>query len=183
MRLVFLLFFFWMASAAADGVRYPGSMCRVWSGPGAYLYFSSLVANGLPAKADPSETTCPPPIAGGCPPCASTPSCRNDPKYIVRADCPVPKSFPDNGTENVTVDVIDRHDHFNVECYLTSALWNPALNTFSQNSVKLQSSGKSNAIQPLVFPPQLPAGPASHWYISCALPPDSAIVSYYVREK
>ncbi len=171
--------------AEADERRFPGSMCRVWSGPGAFLYFSSLVANGLPEKAEPGQVPggCPPPQGGGCPPCDSTPACRNDPKYVVRVDCPIPKSFPDAGVSNVTVDVIDRHPVLDVECYLTSALWNPGSNSFNQNSAKLKSSGQSNAIQPLVFAPQSPAGPASHWYIACSLPPNSAVVSYYVKEK
>lgn len=172
-------------SAQADEKRYPGSMCRVWSGPGAYLNFSSLVANGLPQKAEPNQVggTCPPPQGGGCPSCDSTPACRNNPQYIVRVDCPIPKSFPDAGMSNVTVDVIDRHAVLDVECYLTSALWDAGINSFKQNSTKLKSAGKSNAIQPLIYAPQAPAGAASHWYIACSLPPDSAVVSYYVKEK
>lgn len=170
-------------TAGADEKRYPGSMCRVWSGPGAYLNSSSLVANGLPQKAEPSQTSCPPPQGGGCPSCESVPACRNDPKYIVKVDCPIPKSFPDAGTANVTVDVIDRHDVHDVECYLTSALWDAGANKFKDNSAKLKSTGSSNAIQPLVFAPQAPVGPASHWYIACSLPPNSAVVSYYVKEK
>lgn len=169
-------------SVKADEKRYPGSMCHVWSGR-AYLNFSSLVAYDLPLKAEPDQISCPPPQAGGCPPCKDVPACRNNPKYIAQIDCPIPKSFPDSGTDNVTVDVIDRHDFLDVECYLTSAKWDPMANKFNQKSTKLKSWGKSNAIQPLVFAPQSSVGSASHWYIACSLPPNSVLVSYYVKEK
>ena len=169
----------------AEGVRYPASLCRQHAGPGTFLFFSSFVAPGLPAKSEPRHNngSCPPPQAGGCPPCESVAACRNDPVFSARLDCPIPKSFPDSGTADVTVDVIDRHDVLNVECFLSSVLWDAGINNFQQNSEKLETAGNSNAIQPLKFAPHDSVGPASHWYIACTLPANSAIVSYFVEEK
>lgn len=172
------------SNAGAEGVRYPASLCRQHAGPGTFLYFSSVVAPGLPAKSEPRHNggTCPPGQAGGCPPCASLAACRNDPTFSAKLDCPIPKAFPDNGTKDVTVDVIDRHDVLNVECFLTSALWDASINDFRQTSSRQESGGSGNHIQPLKFAPQTAPGPAAHWYISCTVPVNSAIVSYYVNE-
>lgn len=172
------------STANADGVRYPASMCRQHAGPGTFLYFSSLVAPGLPAKSEPRHNggSCPPPQAGGCPPCTSVAACRNDPVFSAKLDCPIPKSFPDNGTKDVTVDVIDRHAVLNVECFLTSVVWDAGINDFRQNSRRLETSGSGNNIQPLKFSPQTAPGSAAHWYVACTLPVNSAIVSYYVNE-
>jgi hypothetical protein len=170
--------------AGAEGVRYPASLCRQHAGPGTFLYFSSVVAPGLPVKSEPRHNggTCPPPQAGGCPPCASLAACRNDPAFSARLDCPIPKTFPDNGIADVTVDVIDRHEVLNVECFLTSVVWNAAINDFQQNSRRLETTGSGNGIRPLKVPPQTAAGPAAHWYVACTLPANSALVSYYVNE-
>lgn len=171
--------------AEGAGIRYPASMCKLFAGPGISLYFSSMLANGLPARSEPSQNPghqCPPGMAGGCPPCKEVAACKNDPKYNARVDCPIPKSFPDNGIEDVTVDVIDRHDVLDVECYLTSALWDPGSNRYETTYKKLNTHGSSNSIQPLKFDPMSAPGPAAHWYISCTLPAGSALDSYYVRE-
>jgi len=171
-------------AASADGTRYPASLCRQWAGPAGSLYFSSFVAPGLPAQSTPQENggSCPPGQAGGCPPCAGLPACENDPAYSIRVDCPIPKSFPDYGVQDVTVDVIDRHNVLNVQCWLTSTLWNNASNNFQQNSTSLSTTGSGNNIQPLDFHQWSSEGPGSHWYISCSIPANSAIVSYYVWE-
>ena len=172
------------ATTNAEGVRYPGAMCRQHAGPGAFLYYSSLVAPGLPAKSLPQHNaSCPPPQAGGCPPCQDVPACRNDTAFNARVDCPIPKSFPDLGIDDVTVDVIDRHDNLNVECVLVSALWDPGANDFKEKNVQRTSSGSGNSIQPLKFSPMTAVGSASHWYVSCSLPANSAVVSYYVNER
>jgi hypothetical protein len=169
----------------AEGKRYPASLCRQHAGPSAFLYFSSLVAPGLPEKSEPRHNggICPPPQGGGCPSCQSVPACRNDPAFSVRVDCPIPKSFPDAGVKDVTVDVIDRHDVLNVECFLTSVVWKAALNDFQQNNQKLVTAGSGNNIQPLKFSPLTAPGPAAHWYVACTLPASSAIVSYFVEEQ
>ncbi len=176
-------------TVSADGTRYPASMCRQWSGPAGFLNFSSYVAPGLPPQSTPQENggSCPPPQAGGCPPCAGLPACQNDPAYSIRVDCPIPKSFPDYGVQDVTVDVIDRHNVLNVQCWLTSAVWANASNSFQQTSKTLSTTGSGNNIQPLDFgtmgpAPALPNGPVPHWYVSCSIPANSAIVSYFVRE-
>lgn len=171
--------------ATAEGTRYPATLCRQFAGPGAFLYFSSLVAPGLPSKSEPRHNggSCPPGLAGGCPSCQSVAACRNDPAFSVRADCPIPKSFPDAGIKDVTVDVIDRHDVLNVECFLTSVVWDAAANDFRQNNQRLETTGSGNNIQPLKFSPMTAPGPAAHWYVSCTLPANSAVVSYFVEEK
>lgn len=172
-------------AASADEKRYPASFCRQHAGPGAFLYFSSLVAPGLPAKSEPRHNNfvCPPPQGGGCLPCKDVPACRNDTTFNVKVDCPIPKSFPDAGIEDVTVDVIDRHDVLNVECFLTSAIWDPAINDFQQHNQKLATVGNGNNIQPLKFSTMRALKPAAHWYIACSLPANSAIISYFVDEK
>lgn len=172
------------SAAGAEGVRYPASLCRQHAGPGTFLYFSSVVAPGLPVKSEPRHNggSCPPGQAGGCPPCESLAACRNDPAFSAKLDCPIPKSFPDNGTKDVTVDVIDRHGVLNVECFLTSVVWDASINDFRQNSKRLETSGSGNNIQPLKFSPHTAPGPAAHWYVACTLPVNSAIVSYYVNE-
>jgi len=172
------------ATANADGIRYPASMCRQHAGPDAFLYFSSIVAPGLPAKSEPHHNaSCPPPQAGGCPPCQDVPACRNDTAFNVKVDCPIPKSFPDLGIDDVTVDVIDRHGNLNVECVLVSALWDPGANDFKEKNAQRATSGSGNSIQPLKFSPMTAVGSASHWYVSCSLPANSAIVSYFVEER
>lgn len=172
-------------SASADGVRYPASMCKQFAGPGTILSFSSVIAPELPQKSQPkhNNNNCPPPQAGGCPPCAEVSACRNDPAFSAKLDCPIPKSFPDRGTLDVTVDVIDRHKELNVECFLTSVVWDAAINAFQEKSTKLKTVDSGNHIQPLRFPPHESAGSAAHWYVSCSLPAGSQLVSYYVREK
>jgi hypothetical protein len=174
---------------SADGTRYPATMCRQWAGPAGSLYFGSYVAPPLPLHSTPQENggSCPPPQAGGCPPCNSIAACRNNPTYSIRVDCPIPKSFPDYGVQDVTVDVIDRHDTLNVQCWLTSAAWVNANNNFQQSSKTLSTSGSGNNIQPLDLgkmgpAPVSPNGPVPHWYISCSIPASGAIVSYFVRE-
>ena len=171
--------------ANAEGIRYPASMCRQHAGPSAFLFFSGLVAPGLPGKSEPRHngSSCPPGQAGGCPPCQDVAACRNDPAFNVRVDCPIPKSFPDAGTSDVTVDVIDRHDVLNVECFLTSVTWKASINNFQENSKRLVTTGGSNNIQPLKFSSHTAPGSAAHWYAACTLPANSAIVSYFVEEK
>lgn len=171
-------------TANAEGIRYSASMCRQHAGPEAFLYFSSLVAPGLPEQSGPQHNaSCPPPQAGGCPPCKDVPACRNDTAFNVKVDCPIPKSFPDLGIDDVTVDVIDRHDDLNVECDLVSALWDPGANDFKEKSTQQTTSGNGNSIQPLKFTPMTAIGAGSHWYVSCSLPANSAIVSYFVEER
>ncbi len=171
-------------AANADQKRYPATMCRQWAGPQGFLFFSSFVAPGLPARSTPQQNggTCPPPEAGGCPSCQSIPACANDPQNSVSIDCPIPKTFPDAGVQNVTVDVINRHDVLNTVCFLTSALWNPATDTFNTTFQTLHTAGSGNNIQPLRFSPMTAPGAAAHWYISCTLPANSALVSYFVNE-
>jgi hypothetical protein len=150
--------------ASADLKRYPASMCIHWAGPRPALNFSSILATK--------------------PPCSHPSGCPDaDRENINHVDCPIVKDNPFVGTNRVEVVVIDRHPALDVACSVTSAAWNGS--AFLTASDVRSSAGAGGQPQTLSFGRQLPALPSgteAHWYISCAIPPGSSVVSYLIDE-
>jgi hypothetical protein len=106
------------------------------------------------------------------------------PTESVRADCPIVKERVGKGIVGASVFVVDNNAAEDVACELFSEQVAANRTTIQRIGPTSATSGASGFTRQVNLGGLSAApGNGSYWFIGCTVPPNSAILSYYVNEQ